>query len=316
MMSPKLVIAIVTAAAILVATGIRERDQAVANDAAAGQIRHEAGETKMSVKQVRTVETELEIKAPVDVVWKALTDAQELMRWFPLNAKVKPGAGGSVWISWGQPFEGESSIEIWEPNRRLKTAWPFTGAPGGGMTQPVTVDYHLESRGGSTVLRLVHSGFGVGPTWDNEYDGVTRGWAFELRGLRHYLENHRGKDRRVVWVNKPTSLSPEQAIARVIGPEGRVFRGSIEGLKEGDPYRLDVVGSNMHVEGTVDINWRPRSFAGTVTNLNNAYLRCDVENCGGSEAVWVWFSTYGLDAATADKLQKTIETNVTKALAE
>lgn len=273
------------------------------------------GETNMGVKQTRTVETELEIDAPVDAVWKALTDAKELTRWFPLEAKVKPGKGGAMWVSWGQPFEGESTIEIWEPGRRLRTGWPFTASPDGDP-RPLVVDYFLEGRGGKTVLRLVHSGFGVGAKWDNEYEGVTRGWAFELRGLRHYLENHAGKDRRAIWVSKPTSLSPAEAIARVIGPEGRVVRGSIEGLKEGDPYRLELVGMNQHMEGVVDINMRPRSFAATVKNLNNAYFRCDMENCGGDEMVWVWFSTYGLDARAADKLQATIEANVTKALAE
>ena len=315
MMSPKLVTAIVTTAAILGATWIMERDQAVANAPATGQIEHHAGDTKMSVKQLRTIETELEIKAPIEAVWKALTDGQELTRWFPLNAKVKPGVGGSIWVSWGAPFEGESKIEAWEPNRHLRTGWPFTSSPDGDPT-PLTVDYHLESRGGSTVLRLVHAGFGVGPNWDNEYDGVTRGWAFELRGLRHYLENHRGKDRRVVWVNQPTSLSLEKAISRIIGPEGRVVRGRIDGLKEGDRFRLELVGMDEPLEGIVDINRPPRSFAATLKSFNNAYLRCDMENCGGREAAWVWFSTYGLDASTADKLQKTIETNVSKALAE
>lgn len=273
----------------------------------------ETGESHMGVRQTRSVETELEIKAPIDAVWKALTDAQELTRWFPLQARVKPGVGGSMWVSWGQPFEGESTIDSWEPNKHLNTGWPFTASPDGDP-KPLTVDYYLESRGGNTVLRLVHSGFGVGPKWDNEYDGVTRGWAFELRGLRHYLENHRGRDRRTIWINKPTSLSPTEAIARIIGPEGRVVRGSIEGLKEGDPYRLELVGMNQHIEGVVDVNMPPRSFAAAVKNLNNAYFRCDMENCGGSEAVWVWFSTYGLDAATADKLQETIEANVTRAL--
>ena len=282
---------------------------------AAGNSERLIGEAKMNVKQTRTVETELEIDAPVDAVWKALTDAKELTRWFPLQAKVRPGKGGAMWVSWGQPFEGESTIEIWEPGQHLRTGWPFTASPDGDP-RPLVVDYFLEGRGGKTVLRLVHSGFGVGAKWDNEYEGVTRGWAFELRGLRHYLENHAGKDRRTIWVSKPTSLSPAEAIARVIGPEGRVVRGSIEGLKEGDPYRLELVGMNQHMEGVVDINMRPRSFAATVKNLNNAYFRCDMENCGGGEMVWVWFSTYGLDARAADKLQATIEANVAKALAE
>ena len=43
-----------------------------------------------------------------------------------------------------------------------------------------------------TTLRLVHSGFGPGADFDEEYDGISQGWPVELRSLRHYLENHAG----------------------------------------------------------------------------------------------------------------------------
>jgi hypothetical protein len=57
----------------------------------------------------------------------------------------------------------------------------------------VYVDYFIESRGGTTVLRLVHSGFGRGANWDAEYDatrarlldgqldGLQRGDRYSLR---------------------------------------------------------------------------------------------------------------------------------------
>jgi uncharacterized protein YndB with AHSA1/START domain len=77
----------------------------------------------------RSIEMQLEINAPPEAVWKALTDSLKLTRWFPLNAKVKPGVGGSIWVSWGPPFEGESPIQIWEPNKHLRTGWTV----GGGL---------------------------------------------------------------------------------------------------------------------------------------------------------------------------------------
>lgn len=270
------------------------------------------GESEMNLKQVRSVETELEINAPLDAVWKALTDAEELVRWFPLHAKVKPGKGGVIWASWGPPFEGESTIQIWEPNRHLRTGWPFTAS--GGEKGVLFVDYFLESTGGKTRLRLVHSGFGVGGDWDAEYDGVTRGWAFELNGLRHYLEHHRGRDRRPIWIRRPTNLVADVAAARLIGPEGRVFRGQIDGLKPGDRYRLELVGTNRIIEGVVSVNLRPRSFSGTVPGINNAMFRCDIERIGSGEEAWVWFSTYGLDTEEADALQGQINKAVAEAL--
>jgi uncharacterized protein YndB with AHSA1/START domain len=62
-----------------------------------------------------------------DVVWHALVDANELRRWFALEARVTPGPGGSIWLSWDDQFEGECPIRIWEPPHHLQTAWPEPG---------------------------------------------------------------------------------------------------------------------------------------------------------------------------------------------
>ena len=39
----------------------------------------------------RFIEKTVVVDSPVDVVWHALTDAEELTRWFPVDARVKPG---------------------------------------------------------------------------------------------------------------------------------------------------------------------------------------------------------------------------------
>lgn len=268
-------------------------------------------------EETRSFEMQMEINAPVEAVWKALTDAHELTQWFPLNAKVKPGVGGNIWSSWGPPFEGESPIQIWEPNRHLRTGWPTWGdAKPDPEHQRIAVDYHLEGRGGQTILRLVHSGFGKDAKWDKEYDGISRGWAFELRGLRHYLENHRGKDRRVIWGRMNTDLPVPEAIGRVIGPTGQVLRGTIEGLKEGDRYRLELVGMDRVIEGKVATHIAPRNFSGTVTKLNNAFFRSELEACGpdGKEQIWVWFSTYGVPSDECDKLERGVREALDRAL--
>ncbi len=77
-------------------------------------------------QQTRSIETEFEIAAPVDAVWKALTDADELTNWFPLNARVKPGVGGSILMTWGEDLadcDHESLIRVWEENKHLQFVW-------------------------------------------------------------------------------------------------------------------------------------------------------------------------------------------------
>jgi uncharacterized protein YndB with AHSA1/START domain len=39
----------------------------------------------------------------VDEVWKALTEPKELVKWFPLDARVRPGVAG-----WMQDPEGNT----------------------------------------------------------------------------------------------------------------------------------------------------------------------------------------------------------------
>jgi uncharacterized protein YndB with AHSA1/START domain len=39
-------------------------------------------------KQKRRIEKDIEIAAPMDEVWKALTEPKELVKWFPLGARV------------------------------------------------------------------------------------------------------------------------------------------------------------------------------------------------------------------------------------
>ena len=60
---------------------------------------------------------EIVIDAPIEAVWKAITDGEELTRWFVEEATVEPGVGGTITISWGGGDEGESRIEAWEPNQ-------------------------------------------------------------------------------------------------------------------------------------------------------------------------------------------------------
>ncbi|MEK6644082.1 MAG: SRPBCC domain-containing protein [Planctomycetota bacterium] len=250
----------------------------------------------------RSVEKVMEIKAPVEAVWKALTEADELTRWFPLQAKATPGVGGKIWVSWGAPIEGESEIQIWEPNRRLKTTWPFAEGHGtmGGVV--LTVDYLLEAKGGTTTLRLVHSGFGHGADWDTQYDSVRQGWDFELRGMRHYLENHLGTPRRVIWSRRPVKTSVEATWQVVLGSKGLGALAAIQGAKSGAAYAF-TSPEGTHYEGKLDLFNPPKQFSATVAGLNNAYLLIQAEACGGAPEVWMWMNTYGVAEEVCRRVQ-------------
>jgi hypothetical protein len=194
-----------------------------------------------------------------------------------------------MWRAWQSGEEVEERIERWEPGVHLRTVG-LTGAWKG-----IATDYHLTSQGGTTVLRVVSSGFGVDAEWDSLYDAFGGGWDFELRGLGHYLEHHAGVRRHIALAKGRRPASAAQSWTRVLGPGG--WAGS-RGLTEVVPgSRYDVqLATGQRVSGSVYIWQPPHQFAATVDQFNNAYLRVDTRCIGDAGTPWIWLSTYGIPA--------------------
>ena len=174
--------------------------------------------------------------------------------------------------------------------------FPRTGEPPADARSPVVVDWFLEARGGKTMLRVVHSGFGPDAKWDKEYDGTKRGWTFELQALKHYLEHHRGKERRATWLRRSTALAPA-AVWQGFTKQGGVFREvALDSLGAGDRYRLVRTDGEV-LEGRVLVNHAPLEFAGTLTSHGDGMIRFGFEDCVGGPEAHVWFATWGLTAS-------------------
>jgi uncharacterized protein YndB with AHSA1/START domain len=161
--------------------------------------------------ETRSAEGEITIEATPEQVWRAMTDEREMVRWFPLDAKVEPGPNGSVYLSWLNEFAATTQIQVWDPPHHLRTGWSFHEE---GPTQ--ITDYYIETRGGRTVVRAVTSGFPLDDSWDGWVEGTKRGWAFELRSLKHYLERHSGEPRHVLYLRRRIPISNEEAWSRLL----------------------------------------------------------------------------------------------------
>lgn len=246
----------------------------------------------------RQIEMEIELDAPVEKVWKALVEGQELSRWYPFEARVTPGVGGAVWMSFGPGMEGEEKIEIWEPNRHLRTIQPRMEIPGIGPEGaavafgPYAVDYYLEARGGKTFLRFVHSGFGSS-TWEDEwYDSFANGWPFMFAGLKLYLERHFGEPRRLAWVRRGITIPAAEAWARLMSSDGLLGDTPPASLRVGQRYSLRAATGDRF-EGELQRN-DPGYFRATVENLNRALLGVAIEKCLGPVQVHVMLSAFGV----------------------
>lgn len=240
-------------------------------------------------EKTRSVEARIEVAAPADALWRAVSEAEELMRWFPQQAQVTPGVGGSIRIAWEGGWQSDSRIEIWDPPRRLRSVaeqQPFDAegrAVAGTQPLPIAVDYEIEGVGPRARLRLVHSGFGPGAEWDDEIEGVRRGWGFELLGLKHYLERHRGQDRHAAWLFRASSL-----------PEAEAWRRLCAGYLGG----LDA--STLHVGGRLSLRTadgddlagrvhaaEPWGVQGTVEAWGDGLFRVSTDRLNGRTLVHV-----------------------------
>jgi uncharacterized protein YndB with AHSA1/START domain len=268
----------------------------------------------------RKFETEIAIKAPVEAVWKALTDAEELACWFPQQATVTPGAGGKILLSWPGITDWHLRIDEWKPNGHLRAVYDLqtdvmvkSDAPikledsTRAKPLPLAVDYFLEGRGGATVLRLVHSGFGAGSPWDEEYDGISWGWRKELRSLRHYLEYHPGQARHVGWarVTLPAQTSTAAAWQRLLSEQGVSLKVASPSPQEGDPCEI-FLGRGESLQAVMQYFDPPNFFCARVENLQQSFLRAWVwiDKLHGFGEANIQLSTYGLPKAISEDFEK------------
>jgi uncharacterized protein YndB with AHSA1/START domain len=250
----------------------------------------------------RSAAVTLEIDAPVEAVWQALTDPVELARWFPTDAAVDPRPGGTFAISWDGQWKWEMTITDFEPLHRLRmvdrAARPFdaNGQPvTGSATATLALEIVLDGRGGCTVLRLVHSGFGSGAEWEDELDGVTLGWNVELRGLRHYLARHRGRTRTIAWAHAASPRPVAEIWRQLTSPAGLIADGWTDSLNGGDAVSLRLTTGDA-IEGRVIYSVDGRQLLIDAENLGHSLVRLSLDRAAGQSMAQVWLSSWTLPA--------------------
>ncbi|MCA9272197.1 MAG: hypothetical protein KDA31_04040, partial [Phycisphaerales bacterium] len=78
-----------------------------------------------------------------------------------------------------------AKITSWEATKRF-VAESTMGPPG---SPTVATEWTVEAReGGKCLVRVVHSLFASTDDWDNQLDGLEKGWPAIFRVLRRRLE--------------------------------------------------------------------------------------------------------------------------------
>jgi len=238
--------------------------------------------------QSRIIDIEIEIDASIEDVWKALTEADQLKSWFPYDARVTPGKGGSIWLSWGPDCEGEAPITIWDPPKQIQFTehrGPF-GAEDTIAAVDITTDYHLKSVGGKTVLRLVQAGLGPEKEWDGEYNATAEDWPMFLAILAHYVPNHGGVVRQVTNIEAAIDRSTTDTWSQL-------FAGVTPTIDS--PYELKLTDS-LVVHGITRLINPGRRLVGTIPELKDAVFVLTVHDKADKSKIAIELSTYDLPA--------------------
>lgn len=199
----------------------------------------------------RAVRKEIEIDASPEALWDAWAKPEEIARWFVDRAEGEMAAGATVtWVF--ERFGYRLPIEVYdaEPGEYLAFGGEVPGRP------PALQEVLIRREGGTTVLRLVNSGFLEGPEWDEELEGVDSGWEHALATLKRYLERYRGRDRAHHLALRPAGAFAFDALAPLYTTRAGLeswlaaARLGAEPLEPGTGVRLDL-GGGLTLDGEV-----------------------------------------------------------------
>jgi uncharacterized protein YndB with AHSA1/START domain len=146
-----------------------------------------------------SIVTQIEIAAPPERVFQALTDAQQLKRWFggpECPAKVwemDAGPGGhyryvtekgAVVVNNVSQFECHGEIVEYDPPRVLAYTWIANWHDD--LTRRTIVRWELTPKSTGTLVKVTHSGLTQLPIARRDYTG---GWPGVLEMLKKFAED-------------------------------------------------------------------------------------------------------------------------------
>ena len=128
------------------------------------------------------------LNAPVETVWKAITDKNEMKQWYFDLREFKPEIGFEFQFEGGT--ENKKYLHLCKvteivPQKRLTYSWRYDGYEGNSY-----VTFELFSEGEKTRLKLTHAGLETFPANpDFAKENFVAGWNHIIgKSLPEYLE--------------------------------------------------------------------------------------------------------------------------------
>ena len=160
---------------------------------------------------MRKIELSVEIHAPLEAVWRALSTPEEIARWFAPVVTGGTAVGEQLKFFWYEGGEYTNTVAARDEGRHIQ------------LKGHLVSDWFIEAKdGGVVVVRLVNSGWGDGADWDDYYDATAGGFRYFLFNLRNYVEHHAGQPRTALIDRRPTDRPRAEVLdqVRANAPEG------------------------------------------------------------------------------------------------
>jgi uncharacterized protein YndB with AHSA1/START domain len=235
----------------------------------------------------RSIELEVEVLGTVEEVWQAIATGPGISSWYvPHTVEEREGGTATASFGPGPEMQVAGRVAAWEPPRRIV----FDGGEGAGG---LAFEWLVEARaGGTCVVRLVNTGFSSSEDWDDQYDGMTEGWALFLLNLKLHLEHFRGQTATAALPTATWAGPREEAWAALTDQLG-VPRAPVV-----DDRVRTSAGDGPLLAGTVvDVaSWR---LALLVDQPAPGTAILAVEGKGDRVSVSIWSYLYGVDGAAA-----------------
>jgi uncharacterized protein YndB with AHSA1/START domain len=144
------------------------------------------------------IEKRIELKAPVERVWRALTDYKEFGQWFRVNLErpFAPGqvARGTITHPGYEHVVWQAVVQKMEPERLFSFTWhPYAIDPTQDYSKetPTLIEFRLEKTASGTLLLLTESGFDKIPS-ERRLEAFRMndgGWTQQMKNIETHVQD-------------------------------------------------------------------------------------------------------------------------------
>jgi uncharacterized protein YndB with AHSA1/START domain len=142
------------------------------------------------------IEKRIEIAAPVERVWRALTDSRQFGEWFRVSLEgpfvAGEPVGGQLTFPGYEHVRMQIEVKTIEPEKYFSYTWhPYSVDPKVDYTQetPTLVEFRLQAAEDGTLLTVKESGFDKIPEARRAeaFRMNTGGWAQQMKSIEAYV---------------------------------------------------------------------------------------------------------------------------------